>query len=372
MLEGFLDPHQVPFWILISSIIIVVMVFILRSFLTSVIFAYPNAKFEAIGNPYIGEKALSSLIERKNLNEFKETLNSLRDYEVNGDNAALVQKSLDEHLLQTINMMRKDSSKKMNEFYDAYLEKIDMYLIKNELKKKILGNNVVSEMSSAILPKTNDFLMKLKESDKENLPEILLSYGFQKDLIEEISKENPSLIKVDVIIDKYIVSVFRQVNIPYKCEEAKNNYLKRYLDVLNIKNILRAKQIGYDIPTCKMLFLGEGTEIAPWKFYDLADLETPPQVIAALEGSSYFNVLKDSIELYNKEDSVQILENVLDGYFIKLIKDISLKNYLNLGPTLRFLVSKEYEIKNLKMIAKGISENFSSDFIKNSLIMEAT
>ena len=112
-------------------------------------------------------------------------------------------------------------------------------------------------------------------------------------------------------------------------------------------------------------------EIAPWKFNEMAELEQPPQVISALEGTSYFDVLKDSIEQYNKEGSVQVLENALDRYFLKLAKDISIKNYLNLGPTLRFLVSKEFEIKNLKVIAKGIGENFSSDFIKGSLIMEA-
>jgi len=371
LLEGFLDPHQLPFWILVSSIIIVVIGLILRSFITSMMFAYPNAKFEAIGNPYISEKALFSIIDRKNLNEIKETLNVLRDYDVTGDDIFSVQKSLDENFLQTITMMRKDSSKKMNGFYNAYLEKFDIYLIKNELKKIILGNTVKTEINGTALPKTKELLAKLKDSSKENIPEILKFYGFEKELFEEISKDTPDLLKVDVLFDKYIIIKLRHVNVPYKCEEAKNNFVKRLLDVINIKNILRAKQLSYDIPSCKMLYLGEGTEIAPWKFNNLADLETPPQIISALEGSSYFNVLKDSIELYNKEDSVQVLENVLDGYFIKLIKDISLKNYLTLGPTLRFLVSKEFEIKNLKMIVKGIGENLSADFIKSSLIMEA-
>jgi vacuolar-type H+-ATPase subunit C/Vma6 len=63
---------------------------------------------------------------------------------------------------------------------------------------------------------------------------------------------------------------------------------------------------------------------------------------------------------------------VLDGYFLKVMKDISMKNYLNLGPTLRYLGSKEFEIINLKIITKGLGENLSSDFIKNSLIMEAS
>jgi V/A-type H+-transporting ATPase subunit C len=335
-------------------------------------FAYPSAKFEAIGNPYINEKDLSNIVESKNLNEFKETLNSSKDYNVVGDDTYSVQKSLDDNFLLTIDMMKKDSSKKMNDFYNTYLEKIDIYLIKNELKKLILAKTEEVDIDSAILPSTKEFLTKLKESGKENLPELLKSYGFEKELIEVILKENPDLMKIDVIIDRHIINKLEQVGVPHKCEGAKQSYIRRALDIFNIKNILRAKQLGYDANTCKMLFLGEGREIAPWKFNEIAELEKPPQVISALEGTSYFDVLKDSIELYNKEGSVQVLETVLDGLYIKLIKDISINNYLNLGPTLRFLVSKEFEIKNLKMIAKGIGENLSKEFIKGSLIMEVT
>jgi len=333
-------------------------------------FAYPSAKFEAIGNPYTSEKDLNNIVESKNLSEFKETLNSLKDYNVIGEDIYSVQKSLDDNFLQTIDMMRKDSSKKMNDFYNVYLEKIDFYLIKNELKKMILGKTEKLDVDSAILSKTKEFLTKLKESGKEILPELLKTYGFSNELIEVISKENFDPLKIDVIIDKQIIKKLEQVKVPYKCEKAKQSYIKRMIDVLNIKNILRAKQLGYDVNTCKMLFLGEGREIAPWKFNEISELEQPPQVISSLEGTSYFNVLKDAIEQYNTENSVQVLEKVLDGYFLKLIKDISIRNYLNLGPTIRFLVSKEFEIMNLKIIAKGIGENLSSDLIKKFLITE--
>jgi len=346
------------------------MILITRSFLTSIMFAYPSAKFEAIGNPYTSEKELNSIVESKNLAEFKETLNSLRDYNVIGDDTYSVQKSLDDNFLQTIDMMRKDCSKKMNDFYDIYLEKIDLYLVKNELKKILLGKTKEVGIDSAILPNTKQLLIKLKESGKENLSELLKNYGFNNELIETISKETIDPIKIDVKIDKYIIEKLQQVEVPYKCEKAKQSYIKRIIDVSNIKNILRAKQLDYDVNTCKMLYLGEGREIAPWKFIELSELEQPPQIISSLEGTSYFNVLKDAIEQYNSEKSVQILENVLDGYFLKIIRDISIQNYLNLGPTLRFLVSKEFEIKNLKVIAKGIGERLSSDIIKRYLITE--
>ncbi|UCD14529.1 MAG: V-type ATPase subunit [Thermoplasmatales archaeon] len=333
-------------------------------------FAYPSAKFEAIGNPYIGDKDLSNIVESKDLREFKETLNSLKDYNVVGEDTYSVQKSLDENFLQTIEMMRKDSSKKMSDFYDTYLEKYDIYLVKNEFKKLILGKTGEVDLDSAILPTTKEFLNKLKDASKENLPELLKSYGLEKEIVESISMEKLDLLTIDMIFDKHIINKLRQVKVPYKCESAKQSFVKRTIDILNIKNILRAKQLGYDANTCKMLFLGEGKEIAPWKFNEMAELDQPPQVISALEGTSYFNVLKDSIEQYNKDGTVQVLENAIDGYFLKLMEDISINNYLNLGPTLRFIVSKEFEIQNLKATAKGIGERLSSDVIKRFLIVE--
>jgi vacuolar-type H+-ATPase subunit C/Vma6 len=339
--------------------------------LTSIIFAYPNAKYEAIGNPYINEKNLNNLVDSKNLTEFKDTLNSLKDYNVIGEDIYTIQKSLDDNFLQTIKMMQKDNSKKMKQFFLTYLGKKDVYLIKNELKKIVMGKQNETDIEIAILPRTKKILNKLKESDKENLIVVLKSYGFENDLIETIQKEPVDLLKIDIILDMYILNQFKKVKVPYNCEKAKQGFIKRILDIQNIKNVLRAKQLGYDLNSCKKLYLGEGQEIAPWKFNEISDLDKPSQIITALEGTSYFTVLKDSIELYNRENSVQVLENVLDGLFIKQIKDISLKNYLNLGPTLRFLVSKEFEITNLKIIAKGIGEKLSVDFIRNSLIQEA-
>jgi V/A-type H+-transporting ATPase subunit C len=81
--------------------------------------------------------------------------------------------------------------------------------------------------------------------------------------------------------------------------------------------------------------------------------------------------LDEKKETYIKEGSVQIFENTLDRLFLKHIKDISLQDYSTLGPTLRFLVSKEYEIQNLKVIVKGLDEHVSTDAINRFIVTEA-
>ena len=157
---------------------------------------------------------------------------------------------------------------------------------------------------------------------------------------------------------------------PYKCEQGKRRFVKTLTDIINIKNVLRAKQLGYDEESCKKLFIGEGREIPPWKYNELSELESVSQIINSLEGTSYYDALKDTIEIYNKEQSVQVLETALDSLLLKHVRDISTQNYISIGPTIRFLVSKEFEIRNLKIITKGVSENISPDVIKTFLVKE--
>lgn len=373
MFELFLEPYNYPFWVLIVAILFGVIALISRPFSTYVMFAYPNAKFEAIGNPFITNKELSRIIDTKDLSAFKDTLNASKDYDLSGDTTYEIQESLDDNLIKTIEMMQKDSSKKMHDFFNTYIEKLDIYLIKNTIKNKLENKKNDEKITNkAILPSTKTLLQKIIESEKPSLPEILKNYGFKKDVIEAVSEETFDFLKIDTTIDKHIINKFREIKVPYKCENAKQKFINTLIDTITIKNILRSKQLGYDEESCKKLFLGEGQEIAPWKFKEMTEVESVPHVISSLEGTSYYDALKNVIEDYNKDKSVQVLENALDSNLLKLVEGISTKNYVTIGPTIRFIVSKEFEIENLKIIAKGISENLSPNIIKNFLIKEVT
>lgn len=373
MLEELFNPAGYPFWILIIAVIAGAIAILSRPFSTYVKFVYPNAKYESMGNPYVTEKKLSSLVESKTLSDFREILKNSKDFKIKGESSYDVQKSLDESFYQTIEMMKKDSSKKMDNFFDIYLEKIDMYLVKKELRNK-LKNGEVNDKSieQAIRPSTKKLLYNIKETERKDLGEMLLDFGFHEDMAKELSNEKIDYMETDNEVDKYIINKFIDVKVPYKCGEGKEKFIKTYLDIYNIKHLLRCKQLGFGKENCMKYFNGEGREIAKWKYEELSELDGVAQVINQLEGTSYYNTLKDSIEEYNREKTVQILENRLDNLFLDLIKEISLKNYSTIGPSLRFLIFKEYEIQNLKVIAKGIAEDLSKDFTKKFLVMEGS
>jgi len=369
--EILLDPYNYPFWIIIIFIIAGAIAVISRPFSSYIKFVYPNAKYETIGNPFIREKELNNLIESSTLDDFKEKLNTSKDYSLEGENTQDIQKSLEQNFIKTIQMMKKDSSKKMNSFFDVYLEKEDFYHIKKELKNKLVNNDVKDESIQKTRFKHNKKLLsEIKDASIEELPKILSSYGLSDQIKEDILKEEIDFLMIDKIIDTYYIEKLRKIKVPYKCETGKKRFIQVFIDTNNIKNVLRAKQMNYKKDECMKLFLGEGLEIPKWKFEEISDSDSVSQAISTLEGTSYYNILKDSIDKYNQEQSVQVLENALDRLFLKHMKDISQDNYISIGPTIRFIVSKEFEIKNLKVIAKGISEKINTDMIKDILIME--
>jgi len=373
LFEILLDPNNYPFWILIIIVLAGAVAVISRPFSTYIKFVYPNAKFEAMGNPYITENGLNSLADSKDLSDFTDAVNASKNYQIEGETTQSIQESLDSSFLQIIEMMKKDSSKKMVDFYDTYLEKMDMYLIKNEIKKKILAlSSDELILKKAILPGTKEFLQKIQGAEKEKLPDILKSYGFSQKVQQSILEDTPGFLTLDSAIDKYVFFKLREISVPYKCKQGLQKFVKTFIDIRNIKNVLRAKQLGYNKESCMDLFIGEGQEIALWKYQELSEVDSVSQVISSLEGTSYYNVLKNSIEMYNKENSVQFLENALDGFTLKLVKDISTENYVTIGPTLRFITSAEFEINNLKIITKGVGEHLPSDIIKTNLITEVT
>lgn len=373
MLEIIFDPYNYPFWIIVIGVISGAIIVISRPFSTFIKFVYPNAKFEAMGNPYIEEKNVGSVSDIKNLEEFKDKLNQSKDYKISGKTTYEIQQSLDKIIISNIQMMKNDSSKKMNDFYEVFLQRYDLYYIKKELKNKLQNKQIPDEsIDNVILNKNKKLLQSIKDSDIESLTNILNNYGFSKKLIDEISKDEIDYLIFDNEIDKDIINSYKKVKVPYKCEEGKQKLIQIMIDVNNIKNLFRTKQLGYTKEEMLKLFIGEGREISKWKFTELAEVESVSQIISSLEGTSYFNVLKDSIEQYNKDKSIQTLENNLDRILLKHVKDISTQNYSTIGPTIRFLVSKEFEIRNLKVIAKGISEGLPADFIKKMIITEVS
>jgi len=324
-------------------------------------FAYPNAKFNAIGSAYLQEKELSRLIGSKNLEDFKNNVIS-RDFLIEGDSIEEIQKSIDVSLVRIIQMASTDSPKKVRGFYDAYMQKVDARKIKDAVRAVIEGKKVEGNVFSNF---AKEFIERIKEGRKEELLSALSSYGM--DEVKSLIEANASFPEIEYAIDKKIMENIGKVSLPRPCSRSRDIFVKRMIDVLNIKAILRAKYYGIE-GVEKMIF-GDGRELPSWKLEHMVKIKSIPEIISLLEGTSYIKPLRDAMPLYEKE-GISALELALDRQLIRHVADIALDDAMGLGPGIRFIVEKEFEARNLKAIAKGIGEGLPAEKIRKLMVVE--
>jgi len=371
MLNTLLDPNNPLMWVFVISILAGAIVAIYRPFLSFVRFVYPTAKYEAMGTIYLYQPSLQKLLESGSLEGFVEQLNAQKDYRVQGTTASEVQKNLDQLFVQTIELMKKDHAKTMHPFFDRYLESYDTSTVKKAIKLK-RNQQIIEEPlhKQAVSKRVQRFIQQLESADPEGYLEVIKDFGFPSSFIDILRQHDTSDESIDAAIDRHFIESFHQIKVPYKCQQAKHLYIKRLIDITSIKLLLRAKKRHIDETKCLDLYIDEGYEIPIWKFKELCKAENVSDIISLLEATSYGPVLRQVTDTA-KTTSVQPYSDALDHHMLSLMKDISNNYYSSIGPTLRFLYAKQTEITNLKIIAKGLSEQLPTESINSLLRTEA-
>jgi V/A-type H+-transporting ATPase subunit C len=271
-------------------------------------------------------------------------------------------------------MMKQDSTKQMNHFYDVYLELIDANLLKTAFKQyrshEKIDDSFIDQAVSFTIKKQLKILAK---TDSNELKAVLQRFGYPHHIQSLLTAEDKefSSFALDAAVDSFLISHMQQAPIPYKCTEAKDTFIKRMIDVRTIKHILRAKHLGYDADHCKQLLIDQGFELATWKQEELCNADNTTEVISILEGTQYYPILKKTQDRIGKENTtVQPFTDAIDRFWLHIVKNLSTSFYTTIGPSLRFLEYKQIEIRNLKIIAKGIAENIPSKLISSLLITE--
>ena len=326
-------------------------------------FTYPNAKFNAIGSPYLQEKEISRLIGSKNLEDFRNNAVS-RDFVIEGESIGEIQRSIDDSLAGIIEMARKDSPDKVGKFYDAYLQKLDARAIKDAVRNIMEGKKL--EDARVFSPYSEEFLKRIKEGGgKDGLLSALSSSGM--DEVRGLVESGSPFQEVEYAIDRNIVKNIGSADVPGSCIHSRDVFVKRLTDVMNLKAILRAKYYGME-GVGKMLF-GEGRELPSWKLEHMMKVKAIPEIVSLLEGTSYIKPLRDAIGAYGRE-GISALEMALDRQLIRHAAAIALEDTMGLGPGIRFIVEKEFEARNLKAIAKGVGEGLPAEKIWKLMVVE--
>jgi V/A-type H+-transporting ATPase subunit C len=154
--------------------------------------------------------------------------------------------------------------------------------------------------------------------------------------------------------------------LPHAIAVPAREFIGKYIDIANIKVLLRCKSMGYD---AEQYIVYRGRELAEWKLKELAKAPGVPELINELEPTE-FKFLSAHIEAYKRTQSCHAFENALERYFLEYLRWFAVKHGLTLGVPIKFVLAKEYEIKNIRAIAHAVYKALPAEDARTVLVFQ--
>ena len=341
------------------AVLIAIIVFMgyLRKILSIASFMGPNATIFAIGSKYTSKEHLDRLLE---MTSVVEVLNDMKKegYEIEKvKNADVeIEKSMLEMMDRVVTMLPEG----VREFAEVYMLKFDAAIVKRILraKKADVPKNKIYEMIYEGKHIGKIIINQMVEAMSiEDAISVLDATPFSS--VISVWNETGNLYDVDIALDRVVIERVLEArnNLDEDSREAVEKIMDIMVDVHNLKVLVRGKALGVNVE--KHLVDG-GYELDVWKLKNMVESRSFEEMLGNLEGTSY-SFLRETKDAFEAELA-------LDRYLLEKANEIGLVYSTSSGPTMMFLISKEFEVRNLKTIIKGFSEGIDKERIANLLV----
>lgn len=168
---------------------------------------------------------------------------------------------------------------------------------------------------------------------------------------------------VDLIIDSG-VNNYRFELLDSEAYKNIRNYYAVWVDMENIKNLLRAKKMDFDKILFLRLLLQQGR--LSIDFFDDIYAENINDIAELLQKTAYGEFLADGLREFSENKNFTLLEKLMDEYLAKSLIPFT---YVAQGPEVleEFISLKKLEVKNLKILFSGLLNDIPAEKIKQRI-----
>ena len=255
----------------------------------------------------------------------------------------------------------------------------DFHNLKVLLKSSYLKKSNSDEASRSVVNVDNilirsglipvEVIMSAVEPDDEQsvgISSLTEDYSYILEALEDAQtqyeeSQNPQMI--DIVVDNHLHRFLYQ-----QAEDYGNHFLCGYFkaiaDLSNIKSFVRVKMLGAGVRLLDAVLLPHGN-LAREIFMGQFD-ETVENFAASLTGTFYRDVVSEGMRNWTEEHSLGAFEKLADNYLINYIRPVK---YMVFGvePLIGYLMAKEHEMKQIRIIVIGKLNDLPTDNIKERL-----
>ena len=246
-------------------------------------------------------------------------------------------------------------------------EEIELFLLPNDyhnakvlLKSEFLGVDPTPLLVDTGLIPADKMVQLVRERNY-----VFLSNEMKDALrsAEEIFSKGRDPQEIDIILDKACYKDM-QNRAALTGNDFIIGYVRLLTDILNVNTFIRLREIGRPVEFFRKVFLPGGD--IDERLFTASYEEGYQQLADKLAPFGFREVLASGAMLVQNESKYTLLEKLCDDMRMKYVKDA---RYVSFGiePVCGFLIAKESEIKNLRMILTGMLAGTAKEVTKERL-----
>ncbi|MEK6868776.1 MAG: ATP synthase A1 subunit C [Nanoarchaeota archaeon] len=284
--------------------------------------------------------------------------------------ADLLELALNKNLAYTFKKLMKISPKELGLVVREYAKRKDIEDLKTIIRGKFTNTDEKAVFDSVTSAGTLSREYQHELIKKESIEQVLKDNKIVNfSLLEKglaYLKEKNSLAMIENSLDRFYYDNLIEFSKLLPQEGALfRKFLAMEVEVLDILALLRLKKSR--IGNARDFIITSRGSINP-KIIRMAELDDLDELIKALEDTQYKKAIDKGVEDFKDTGSLITLETELYKYLLKQSSLLLHQHPLSVDIILGFMLAKDIEIRNLRILIKGKQLGLSEEFIEKQLV----
>ena len=254
----------------------------------------------------------------------------------------------------------------------ADLERWDAWNLKVILRGKSFGLDM-DQMKEDLVPAGRLGLAQL---------ETLMGYGSEEEIVQAYGKfvdlaipqnvlatygEEKNLAVIEDYLDKaYYERLLLNVDPSSRPKRLFQDFIRNEIDITNLETILKLKKEGITGDVILGYYIPGGAQIDKKLATQLANADSVSAMANDLAQLDFYEDIKDALD---DSKSLKDIVAALTKYHRKQARTFTHLYPLSVIPVIDFMIHKETEVNNIRIIARGIESGLDKEIIKGLLVV---
>jgi vacuolar-type H+-ATPase subunit C/Vma6 len=327
-------------------------------------FSYHNSRLSTVGNPYVTRDEVLPLVELASPEALTKSIASDLLSVGTPETFREVDGILMRNYHGIISSMASESPDSVKPFISSYLSMVEG----EELKRLMRLIGIRKEPLFPVGRITEDVERQMLSSkDLQAGLEVMEGLPVSSRIAESLrTVGKDDLPSLDEAIDRYKLDVMKDIGGAIRSvKKGSGAFFDILCDSFNVHLIMRSKKVGMERDGVMNSLYGGGGTMGRSALEQMVDSAGPKEAISLLSGSYMEPFLKEI-----DANDLTTVETALSRMLLEGVKGLSHSFGSTIGPTIRYLYSKEMELKNLRVLYQSAFSGWNAERTRKLLVIE--